>query len=109
MLYHSSKNRLYTVLKNYELKNVWWRFSVLTFFTILVSAGFFATKKHKEAKATLRGAMNPLRVLPKIWKKRLVFQSKRRVKDSELVKGGFVRNDFQSTLQDFRIKLKHIK
>jgi GT2 family glycosyltransferase len=108
MLFHSSKNRFYTVLKNYELKNVWWRFSVLTFFTLLVSAGFFVTKKHQEAKATLRGIINPLVVLPKIWRKRLRFQAKRRVKDSELVKGGFVRNDFQSTLQDFKLKLKNM-
>jgi GT2 family glycosyltransferase len=109
MVYHSSKNRLYTVLKNYELKNVWWRFSVLTFFTIIVSAGFFITKKHDEAKATLKGIINPIRVLPKIWRKRLVFQPKRRVKDSELVKGGFLRNDFQSSLQDFKIKLHNMK
>jgi len=40
MLYYSSKNRLNTVLKNYELRNVWWRFPVLTFFTFIVSAGF---------------------------------------------------------------------
>ncbi|PVX23471.1 MAG: hypothetical protein CW691_10490 [Candidatus Bathyarchaeum sp.] len=109
MLYHSSKNRLNTVLKNYELRNVWWRFSVLTFFTFMVSAGFFAVKKHDEAKATLRGVMYPLIDLRKIWKKRLLFQSKRRVKDSELVKGGFIRNDFQSTIQDFKLKLKYMQ
>ena len=109
MLYYSSKNRLNTVLKNYELRNVWWRFSVLTFFTFIVSAGFFAVKKHDEAKATLKGVINPIATLPKIWKKRLVFQSKRRVKDSELVKGGFIRNDFQYTLQDFKLKMKHMK
>ena len=108
MLYHSSKNRLYTVLKNYELRNVWWRFSVLSFFTFMVSVGFVATRKHEEAKATLKGMLNPIRELPRIWQKRLLFQSKRRVKDSELVKGGFIKNDFQSSLQDFRIKLKHM-
>ena len=109
MLYYSSKNRLNTVLKNYELRNVWWRFSVLTFFTFIVSAGFFAVKKHDEAKATLKGVINPIATLPKIWKKRIMFQSKRRVKDSELIKSGFIRNDFQSTLQDFKLKMKHMK
>ena len=108
MLFYSSKNRLITVLKNYELRNVWWRFTVLTFFTLTVSAGFFVAKKHEEAKATLRGVINPITTLPKIWKKRLQFQSKRRVKDSELVKGGFVRNDFRSTIQDFKLKLKYM-
>ena len=108
MLFHSSKNRINTVLKNYELRNVWWRFSVLTFFTVLVSAGFFVVKKHEEAKATSKGVIYPIINFPKIWKKRLLFQSKRRVKDSELVKGGFIRNDFQSTIQDFKLKLKHM-
>lgn len=109
MLFYSSKNRFVTVLKNYELRNVWWRFSVLSFFTLMVSAGFFAVKKHEEAKATLKGLMNAITTLPRIWRKRLLFQSKRRVKDSELVKGGFIRNDFQATIQDFRIKLEHME
>lgn len=109
MLYYSSKNRVHTALKNYELRNAWWKFTILTFFTFMVSAGFFAIKKHDEAKATLRGAMDPIRNFPKIWRKRLLFQSKRRVRDSELVKGGFVRNDFQSTIQDLKLKLEHMK
>ena len=46
MLYHSSKNRMYTAIKNYELKNVCWRFPLLIFFTLVVSAGFFVVKKH---------------------------------------------------------------
>jgi GT2 family glycosyltransferase len=108
MLYYSSKNRLNTVLKNYELRNVWWKFSVLTFFTLMVSAGFFAAKMHDEAKATLKGVINPITNLPKIWKKRLLFQPKRRVKDSKLVNGGLIRNDLRYTLQDFKIKMKHM-
>jgi len=108
-LYHSAKNRLYTVLKNYELWNVWWRFSVLAFFTLMVSAGFFAVKKHDDAKATMRGLISPIKDLPKIWKKRLLFQSKRRIRDCELVNKGLIRNDFRSTLQDFKIKLKYMR
>ncbi len=108
-LYHSSKNRMRTVLKNYELRNVWWRFSVLSFFTFMVSVGFFAVKKHDEAKATLRGLISPIKDLPEIWKKRLLFQSKRRVRDFELVNKGFIRNDFRSTLQDFKIKRKYMQ
>ncbi len=97
------------MLKNYELRNVGWRFSVLAFFTFMVSVGFFAVKKHDEAKATLRGLISPIKDLPEIWRKRLLFQSKRHVKDSELVKGGFIRNDFRSTLQDFKLKMKHMQ
>lgn len=109
MLYHSSKNRLYTVLKNYELRNVWWRFLILNFFTFMVSAGFFAVKKHEEAKATLRGLINPIRVFAKIWLKRLLFQSKRRVKDSDLAEDGFIRNDLRYTLKDFKIKMNYMR
>ena len=109
MLYHSSKNRLRTVLKNYELRNVWWRFSVLAFFTFMVSVGFFAVNKPDEAKATLRGMINPIKDFPKIWYKRLTVQSKRRVRDFELVDQGFLKNDFRSTLQDFRLKLEYMR
>jgi GT2 family glycosyltransferase len=108
MLYHSSKNRIRTVLKNYELRNVWWKFSLLAFFTFMVSMGFFAVKKHTEAKATLKGLISPLKNLPEIWRKRLKFQSKRCIKDFELVNKGFIRNDFRSTLQDFKLKLEYI-
>jgi GT2 family glycosyltransferase len=109
MLYHSSKNRLYTALKNYELRNMWWRFLSLTFLTFMVSVGFFATKKTEEGKATLKGLASTIKNFPKIWMKRLLFQSKRRIRDSELVNKGFVRNDFQSTIEDFKLKLKHMK
>lgn len=108
MLYHSSKNRMRTVLKNYELRNVWWKFSVLAFFTFMVSMGFFIMKKHAEAKATFRGLIYPLKDLREIWQKRIFLQSKRRVRDFELLDKGFIRNDFRSTLQDFRLKLEHI-
>jgi GT2 family glycosyltransferase len=107
-LYHSSKNRIRTALKNYELRNVWWRFSVLSFFTFVVSVGFAVLGKRDEAKATFRGLLSPLKDFRRIWRKRLLFQSKRRVRDYELVSKGFVRNDFRSTLQDFKIKLKHM-
>lgn len=107
-LYHSSKNRVRTALKNYELRNVWWRFSVLSFFTFVVSAGFVVLGKIDEAKATLWGLLSSLRDFRGIWRKRLRFQSKRRIRDYELVIKGLVRNDFRSTLQDVKIKLKHM-
>jgi GT2 family glycosyltransferase len=107
-LYHSSKNRVRTALKNYELRNVWWRFSVLSFFTFVVTAGFVVMGKIDEAEATLRGLLSSLRDFRGIWRKRLRFQSKRRIRDYELVNKGFVRNDFRSTLQDAKIKLRHM-
>ena len=106
--YYSAKNRIRTAIKNYELRNVWWKFSILIFFTFMVAAGFFVVKKHKEAKATLKGIFNLFTDLPDIWNKRLLFQSKRCLKDSDLVKAGFLKNDVQYTLQDFKIKLVHM-
>lgn len=108
-LFHSSKNRVRTALKNYELRNVWWRFSVLSFFTFIVSVGFVILGKSDEAKATFRGLLSPVKDFRRIWRKRLLLQSKRRVRDYELVNMGFIRNDFRSTLQDFKIKLKHMQ
>ncbi len=107
-LFHSSKNRVRTALKNYELRNVWWRFSVLSFFTFVVSVGFVVLGKSEEAKATFRGLLSPLKDFRKIWRKRLLLQSKRRIRDHELVNKGLIRNDFRSTLQDFKIKLKNM-
>lgn len=107
-LFHSSKNRVRTALKNYELRNVWWRFSVLSFFTFIVSVGFVVLGKSDEAKATFRGLLSPVKDFRGIWRKRLLLQSKRRVRDYELVNKGFIRNDFRSTLQDLKIKLKHM-
>ncbi|MFZ7137134.1 MAG: glycosyltransferase [archaeon] len=108
MLYHSSKNRMHTTIKNYELGNVCWRFPLLCFFTLVVSAGFFVSKKHEEAKASLRGLTNTITDFQKIWIKRLVFQPERLITDFELVKKGFVRNDFRGTIQDLKIKLQHM-
>ena len=106
-LYYSSKNRMVTVLKNFELRNVWWRFLILSFFTFLVSLGFIILKKNDEAMATMRGLLNPIIDLSNIWRKRLSIMSRRRLRDSELVKEGFIRNDFRYTLQDIKIKLKN--
>jgi GT2 family glycosyltransferase len=108
MLYHSSKNRMHTAIKNYEFGNVCWRFPLLCLSILIVSAGFFVSKKHEEAKASLRGLTNTIKDFQKIWIKRLVFQPKRRIADFELVKKGFVRNDFRATIQDLKIKLQHM-
>ena len=97
-----------TVIKNFELKNVWWRFLVLTFFMFLVSAGFFVTKQHREARSIIKGTLNPIFSFPKIWKKRLSIQSKRFVRDSDMIKSGLIRNDFWSTIQDFKLKIKQM-
>lgn len=105
-VYHSAKNRMCTMLKNYELRNLWWRFLVLSFLMSMVSFGFVALKKLDEAKATMKGLLGSVTGFRKIWIKRLLMQSKRRIRDAELMSKGFIRNDVQSTLQDLKLKLK---
>jgi len=107
-VYHSAKNRVCTLLKNYELRNLWWRFLALSFLMSIVSVGFLALRKFNEAKATMKGLLNPIISFRKIWGKRLLMQSKRRIRDAELINRGLIRNDVQSTLQDFKLKLKHM-
>ena len=107
-VYHSAKNRVCTLLKNYELRNLWWRFLVLSFLMSMVSVGFLFLKKLDEAKATVKGLSNSIINFRKIWIKRLLVQSKRRVRDAELVRKGLIRNDIRSTLQDLRLKLKYM-
>jgi hypothetical protein len=94
------------MLKNYELRNLWWRFLVLSFLMSMVSFGFVALKKLDEAKATMKGLLGSVTGFRKIWMKRLLMQSKRRIRDAELMSKGLIRNDVQSTLQDLKLKLK---
>ena len=74
----------------------------------MVSVGFLIMKKFDEAKATVKGLSNSITGFKKTWMKRLLVQSKRRVRDAELIGKGFIRNDVWSTLQDLRLKLKHM-
>ncbi|MDH5623862.1 MAG: glycosyltransferase family 2 protein, partial [Candidatus Bathyarchaeota archaeon] len=107
-VYHSAKNRMRTMLKNYELRNLWWRFLVLSFFMFMVSFGFLVLRKFDEAKATIKGLISSVTGFRKIWTKRLLMQSKRRVRDFELMSKGLIRNDARSTLQDLKLKLKYM-
>ncbi len=107
-VYHSAKNRMRTMLKNYELRNLWWRFLALSFLMSMVSFGFIILKKLDEAKATIKGMLSSITDFRKIWTKRLLTQSKRCVRDFELMSKGFIRNDARYTLQDIRLKLKYM-
>jgi GT2 family glycosyltransferase len=107
-VYHSAKNRMRTMLKNYEFRNLWWRFLALSFLMSMVSFGFIILKKLDEAKAIMKGMLSSITDFRKIWTKRLLTQSKRRVRDFELMSKGFIRNDARYTLQDFRLKLKYM-
>jgi hypothetical protein len=78
----------------------------LSFLMSMVSFGFLVLKKFDEAKATMKGLLSSVTGFRKIWTKRLLIQSKRRVRDVELMSRGLIRNDARSTLQDLRLKLR---
>ena len=96
------------MLKNYELTNLWWRFVVYSFLTSVVSVGFLVLKKFDEAKATVNGLPSSVTGFEKIWTKRLLMQTKRRVRDVELRSKGLIRNYARSTLQDLKLKLRYM-
>ncbi|MEM2386626.1 MAG: glycosyltransferase family 2 protein [Candidatus Bathyarchaeia archaeon] len=107
-LWHSVKNRTYTMIKNYELENLWWRLVMYLFLTSLAGIGFVAVGRLLEAKETFRGVFYPLLNFKRILEKRTFVQSSRKVKDSELFKQGFIRNDIRATVIDFKMKLGQI-
>lgn len=105
-LYHSAKNRICTMLKNYELRNLWWRFLALNLVICMVSIGFFVVNRPNRAQAVMRGLFYPLKNFKRIWKKRLGTQLKRRIRDVKLINKGLIRNDIQSTAQDLKLRVK---
>ena len=80
----------------------------MSFFMFMVSFGFLVLRKFDEAKATIKGQISSVTGFRKIWTKRLFMQSKRRVRDFELMSKGLIRNDARSTLQDLKLKLKYM-
>jgi GT2 family glycosyltransferase len=106
-LRHSVKNRISTMIKNYELRNLWWRFSLYSALAFLAGVSFMIMGRPLEAKETLKGFSYPLLNIKKIWEKRLAVQSTRKVRDAELFKHGFIRNDIRATVLDIRLKAGH--
>ena len=108
-LYHSVKNRTCTMLKNYELRNLWWRFILYSVLTVMAALILFAMGKRRESKEVFRGILYPIRNVRRVWEKRLRIQAKRRLRDSELLKRGLLRSDIYPTLLDLKSKLRYIK
>lgn len=107
-LHHSVKNRICTMIKNYELRNFWWRLSLYSTLTILAATAFALIGKPSEARETFRGLVHPLLNMRRVWKKRMGVQFARKVKDSELLKRGFIRNDIRATVFDVKLKAGYL-
>lgn len=107
-LWHSVKNRIYTMVKNYELKNLFWRLAMYSFLTFLAGIGFVFAGRFLEARETFRGIFHPLLNFKGILKKRAVVQFSRKVRDFELFRSGFIKNDIRATVADIKLKVGQI-
>lgn len=103
-LYHSTKNRIFTMLKNYEHKNLWPRLFV--FYILILSSAFALTFLNKQLfiHALLKGLITPIFRFKKFWLKRLRIQLCRRVSDDFLFKKGLLLRDIYPTLFDVKKK-----
>jgi GT2 family glycosyltransferase len=101
-LFHSVKNRVYTLLKNYELRNLWWRMCVYyVIMSLSVSALVFLLKP-EQALASLKGLADIIMNFKDVWQKRMEVQSRRRVSDEKLFEQRLLRKDVSATLSFLR-------
>lgn len=108
-LYHGFKNRMCTMLKNYELENALWRFSLYLSLTFLSAIGLALARKTVEAKAMFRSIVYPIANIKRILIKRAMIQHQRRVADSELFQKGFITNNIRPTISDLMSKLQLLR
>lgn len=101
-LFHSVKNRGYTLLKNYELGNLWWRMCVYYVVMSLCALAFVFLLKPGQALASFRGLADIIVNFKKIWQKRVKVQSYRRVSDKKLFEQKLLRKDVCATLSFLR-------
>ncbi len=101
-LFHSVKNRGYTLLKNYELGNLWWRMGIYYVIMSLCVLAFVFLLKPGQALASFRGSADIIVNFRKIWQKRIRVQSRRCVSDKKLFEQKLLRKGASATLSFFR-------
>jgi GT2 family glycosyltransferase len=108
-LYHSVKNRMCTMLKNYELKNLLWRLPLYAALTFLAGVGLTLTGRIVESEEIFKSLLYPLFNLRWIMVKRARIQSTRKIRDLDLISKGLIRNDIRATLQDIKLKFSLVR
>jgi len=103
-LYHSVKNRVCTMLKNYELKNLWWRKFTFYILSLLTALSFTLLLKFDLTLAMIKGLTYPISNFKGVWQKRLRVQELRKVSDKILFQRGTLRKDAYPTLLDIKRK-----
>ena len=92
----------YTLLKNFELGNLWWRMYVYYVVMSICALAFVSFLKPGQALASLRGLADMIVNFKEIWQKRVKIQSSRRVSDKELFLRKLLRKDVWATLSYLR-------
>ena len=103
-LYHSTKNRVYTMLKNYELANLWTRSFLFYVLSLLTAFSLMLLFRLELAVAMIKGLTIPLWDFKEAWQKRQNVQNSRKVSDKDLFERELLRKDIYSTLLDVRRK-----
>jgi GT2 family glycosyltransferase len=87
IIWHLRKNRVVTLIKNYELKNLMKAFPVIVFICVANLLREIAQKDMKKAFTNISSLVYSLKNLKQIWYERIIVQRKiRRVSDDEILK-----------------------
>lgn len=87
IIWHLRKNRVVTLIKNYELKNLMKAFPVIVFIYVANLLREVAQKDMKKAFTNISSLVYSLKNLKLIWYERIIVQRKiRRVSDDEILK-----------------------
>ena len=103
-LYHSTKNRIYTMLKNYELSNLWRRSVLFYALSLLTAFSLMLLFRFELAAAMIKGLTFPISNFKNVWQKRLNVQNSRKVSDKEIFEQKLLRKDIYPTLLDVKRK-----
>lgn len=102
-LYHSTKNRVYTMLKNYEWANLWT--SVLFYaLSLLTAFALMLLLKLDLAAAMIKGLASPISNFKSVWQKRQNIQASRKASDRSLFERRLLRKDIYPTVLDVKRK-----
>ena len=97
-IFNGVKNRGCTLLKNYELSNVWWRMGVYNLALFAAAIASALALRLMQAHALLKGLAYLVLNFHAIWRKRAEVQVGRQVNDEELFRRKLLRKGIHATL-----------
>jgi len=102
--YHSTKNRVCTMLKNYELANLWTRSILFCTLSLMTACVLMLMFRFNLASAMIKGLASPILNFQDVWQKRQNIQFSREVSDKSLFDRGLLRKDIHPTVLDVKRK-----